>query len=160
MDKLRQLRPGLFVRLLIVGEGPERARIEKATRDLKLEERVRLVGYVRDVRPYYRMADALAISSLSEGSPNVLLEAMAAGVPIVATAVGGIPEIVTDRETALLTEPRNPAAMASALDLVLSDSRLATSLVRNARERIKSRHSPEARALFLLRQYEEIHRSR
>jgi glycosyltransferase involved in cell wall biosynthesis len=160
MDKLRQLRPGLLVRLLIAGEGPERARIEKAVRDLKLEESVRLVGYAHDVRPYYRMADALAISSLSEGSPNALLEAMAAGIPIVATAVGGIPEIVTDRETALLTEPRNSAAMASALDLVLSDSQLAASLVRNARERIKSRHSPEARALFLLKQYEEIHRSK
>lgn len=160
MDKLRQLRPGLFVRLLIVGEGPERTRIEKAVHDLKLEDRVKMVGYVPDVRPYYRVADALAVSSLSEGSPNALLEAMAAGIPVVATAVGGIPEIVIDKETGLLTEPRNPCAMASAMDLVLTDTQLAEALVRNARERIKSRHSPESRALFLLKLYEEVQHCR
>jgi glycosyltransferase involved in cell wall biosynthesis len=82
---------------------------------------------------------------------------MAAGIPVVATDVGGIREIVIHEETGLLTAPRNPCAMASAIDRVLKDTQLAESLVRNARDRINSRHSPQSRALFLLRTYEEVH---
>jgi glycosyltransferase involved in cell wall biosynthesis len=156
VNKLRVLQPELFVQLLIVGEGPERARIERAVRDCELQDRVRMVGHVRDVRPYFRMADALAISSVSEGSPNVLLEAMAAGVPVVATSVGGIPEIVTDRETALLVKPRNPDAMAAALSLLFSDSQLSESLISQAREVIKNHYSPQSRIRFLLKLYEQV----
>ena len=83
--------------LLIVGEGPERARIEAAIRHLGLSEMVTLTGQVPSAEPYYGIADLAVLSSLSEGSPNALLEAMAARVPVVATAVGGIPEIVCDR---------------------------------------------------------------
>lgn len=156
MNAIRKLRPELFVQLCIVGEGPERGRIERAVHDFKLQDRVRMVGHVRDVRPYYRMADVLAISSVSEGSPNVLLEAMAAGIPIAATSVGGIPEIVVDRKTALLVEPRKPQAMAEALNLLLSDSQLSETLVCSAREQIKSRYSPQSRTQFLLDLYAQI----
>ena len=156
INKLGQLRPDLPVRLLIVGEGPERARIERAVHNLKLQDRVRMVGHARDVRPYYRLADVLAISSVSEGSPNVLLEAMAAGVPVVTTSVGGISEIVADRETALLVEPRNPDAMAAAMNLLLSDPRLSETLVCNARKLVKGQHSPQSRARFLLKLYQEV----
>jgi glycosyltransferase involved in cell wall biosynthesis len=156
INKLGELRPDLLVRLLIVGEGPERARIERVVHNLKLQDRVRMVGHVRDVGPYYRMANALAISSVSEGSPNVLLEAMAAGVPVVATSVGGIPEIVTDGKTALLREPRDPYAMAAALSLLFSDSPLSEALVREAQELIKNRYSPHSRTRFLLKLYEQV----
>jgi glycosyltransferase involved in cell wall biosynthesis len=156
VSQLRRLRPDLFVRLLIVGDGPERGRIEQVVHDLDLEDRVTLAGHVRDVRPYYRGADVLAISSVSEGSPNVLLEAMAAGVPVAATAVGGIPEIVSDKETGLLIEPRNPQAMASAINLLFSNSDLARTLTRNAEELIRNSYSPENRARFLLKLYQKI----
>src|ERR1035438_662561 len=108
IDLLRRSRRDLHIRLLILGDGPERCRIEQLVRDLDLRDRVILLGHIPDVRPYYKQADLLAISSVTEGSPNVLLEAMAAGVPVVATSVGGIPELVADRDTALLVEPRNP----------------------------------------------------
>jgi len=156
MSKLRQSRPDLLVRLLIVGEGPEKTRIERAVYGCRMQDRVRMVGHVRDVRPYYRMADALAISSVSEGSPNVLLEAMAAGVPIVATSVGGIPEIVTDRKTGLLIQPGSPDDMAAALALLLSDPRLSESLVSNARELITNRYSPQSRTQSLVKLYEQV----
>jgi glycosyltransferase involved in cell wall biosynthesis len=155
MDKLHQLRPDFLVQLLIVGEGPERKRLERGIESFRLTERVKLVGHVRDVRPYYAGAHVLAISSSSEGSPNALLEAMVAGVPVVATSVGGIPEIVTNGETALLVRPHNPGEMASAINLVLSNAQLSQALVRNARERIKRQHSPQSRAGFLLQLYEE-----
>jgi len=155
MDKLRKLRPDLLVKLLIIGDGPERKRLERGIRSFRLRDRVKLVGHVRDVRPYYATAHVLAISSSSEGSPNALLEAMAAGVPVVATSVGGIPEIATNGETALLVTPHDAEAMASAINLVLSNAQLLQGLVRNSYERIKTQHSPESRALFLLQTYGE-----
>jgi glycosyltransferase involved in cell wall biosynthesis len=155
MDKLQQLRPDFLVQLLIVGDGPERKRLERGIKSFRLKERVKLVGHVRDVRPYYASAHVLAISSSSEGSPNALLEAMAAGVPVVATSVGGIPEIVTNGETALFVRPHNPEEMASAINLVLSNAQLSQALVRNARERIKRQHSPQSRARFLVLLYAE-----
>jgi glycosyltransferase involved in cell wall biosynthesis len=156
MDHLRRLRRDLLVQLLIVGDGPERGRIERAIRDLDLGDRITLPGHVQDVRPYYRQADVLAISSVSEGSPNVLLEAMAAGVPVVATSVGGIPEIVADKETGLLVPPSDPKAMASAINLLFSNRDLAKTLACNALELVRKWHSPQDRARFLLELYEQV----
>ena len=87
---LSHLREEAPVRLIIVGEGPERKRIEEAARGLGVDRRVTLTGFLSDPRPYYAIADVFAMSSLTEGSPMALLEAMAARVPVVATAVGGI----------------------------------------------------------------------
>jgi glycosyltransferase involved in cell wall biosynthesis len=156
VSKLRQLRPDLFIQLFIVGDGSERMSLEQLIRTEGLNERARLLGHVGDVRPYYAQADVLAITSLSEGSPNVLLEGMAAGVPVVATCVGGIPEIVTDRESGLLVKPREPEAIAAAINLLLSDAELSKMLAANAHERIRTRHSPQARAACLLQLYGEV----
>lgn len=156
IDLLRRSRRDMHIRLLILGEGPERRRIEQLVRDLDLGDRVMLLGHILDVKPYYRQADVVAISSVTEGSPNVLLEGMAAGVPVVATSVGGIPELVADRDTGLLVEPRKPQAMASAIDLLLSDSHLAETLACNALESIKRQHSPQSRARFLVELYDRV----
>ncbi|HEY1220153.1 MAG: glycosyltransferase family 4 protein [Bryobacteraceae bacterium] len=139
--------------LLIVGEGPERARIEAAVRALGLREAVTLTGHVPSAEPYYGIADLVVLSSLTEGSPNALLEAMAAGVPVVATAVGGIPEIVADRESALLVAPRNPQALSQAIRELLADQPLARSLAARASELILTRHTPEARRERLVEIY-------
>ena len=98
---------------------------------------------------YYEIADLMAISSVSEGSPNVLLEAMAAGVPVVATAVGGIPEIAKNQEQALLVPPRDPEAMARAIAVLLSDGATAHRLAAAARDLAATKYSPEQRALGL-----------
>lgn len=156
IQQLNEMRPEGLVRLLIAGEGLERRRIEEAIRRAGLEQQVTLLGHVNDVRPYYRAADVFAISSLSEGSPNALLEAMAAGVPVVATAVGGIPEIATDGETALLVPARNPRALAAALDRLLSDRSLAMNIAGRASELINSKYSPLSRAKSLVRLYERL----
>jgi len=153
---LRDARPGLALRLVIVGEGLERKNIEDAIRDSGLEQQVLLAGHVKDVRPYYRAADVMAISSVSEGSPNALLEAMAAGIPVVSTEVGGIPEIVSHRETAFLVPPRDPVALAKAIDLMLSDDGLAKQMAGRAREVIRNRYSPMSRVQSLVRLYERI----
>src|SRR5262249_52319646 len=107
--------PNIKVRLLIVGAGPERERIEQTIAALRLRDQVNLVGQVSDVSPYYELAGLFVLPSLSEGSPNVLLEAMAASLPIVATAVGGVPEIVSHDESALLIAPRDTRSMAEGI---------------------------------------------
>lgn len=130
--------------LVIVGEGPERARIEAARRRLSLESHVTLAGLQHDVATYYALADAVVLPSHSEGSPNVLLEAMSAARPIVATRVGGVPEIVTHEETALLVPPRDAQAMARALARMLSDQALRTRLAACAQVVALTSYSPRA----------------
>jgi glycosyltransferase involved in cell wall biosynthesis len=115
-------------RLVIVGEGPERQRLETSIARLGLTGRVLLPGHDDDMSRWYAMAYALVMPSHSEGSPNVLLEAMAAGLPVVATTVGGIPEIAIDRETALLVPPRDPEALARAIRTIVSDTATAAAL--------------------------------
>lgn len=156
LGRLRRARPDIDFRVLVVGEGPERERVERAAADEGITERVVFVGQVADVRPYYAAADVLALPSHSEGSPNVLLETMAAGVPAVAASVGGVPEIATHEQTALLVAPRDTAAMAESLARVLTDSRLADELAANAAALVAESYSPEAYARSLFAIYREL----
>ena len=103
-------------------------------RTANFEERIGFTGQISDVRPFYALADVFVLPSHSEGSPNVLLEAMAARVPVVATSVGGVPEIVQHEASALLVSPQTPAAMAQAIHQILTDDGLAQRLVANACE--------------------------
>jgi glycosyltransferase involved in cell wall biosynthesis len=154
--QLRDLAPSERIRLIIAGDGPEKPRIEERARSLRLLENVILPGHVHDVRPYYRAADVLAISSTSEGSPNVLLEALAAGVPTVATAVGGVPEMIEDKKSALLVPPGDPGAMAQALQKLFMDASLRKNITLNGRKLIASRYSPQSRARVLMEAYQSV----
>jgi glycosyltransferase involved in cell wall biosynthesis len=153
LESLRRLRPVVSAHLLIVGDGPERSRIEAAALSSGLAADITFTGQVPSAEPFYAIADLVVLSSRSEGSPNALLEAMAARVPIVATAVGGVPEIVSDGECALLVEPGNSERMAEAMGALLTDASLAGRLASQAHERAVSRHSPEARARRLRQIY-------
>jgi glycosyltransferase involved in cell wall biosynthesis len=155
ISRLRELAPHISTRLIIVGEGPERDRILETARACGLAESVTLAGFVRDPRPYYAIADAAVLSSLTEGSPNALLEAMAACVPVVATAVGGVPEIVQDRESALLVPSQQPDALAAALASIFADPVSASRRAAAARSLIEMRHSPQERVAHLAKIYRE-----
>lgn len=146
---LASLEPKLPVQLVFVGEGPERITVERMAHSAGLFGHVKLAGYCHDVRSYYQVADLVAIPSISEASPNALLEAMAAGVPVAATSAGGIPEIVSHEETALLVEPGDSASMAKAIHRLLRNKDLRTALVGRAQKLIQTRFSPEGRAQVL-----------
>lgn len=105
--------------LAIMGDGPERPELEARVRAGPLRDRVRFRGVVQDAGALFTAFDAFVLSSRTEGRPMVLLEAMAAGVPIVATCVGGIPEVVSPGE-ALLVPSQDVGAMADALRSVRS----------------------------------------
>lgn len=152
---LRAAEPDLKFKLLIVGEGPEQANLSRAVTERNIDSHVVFAGHVGDVAPFYAIADVLALPSHSEGSPNVLLEAMAAGLPVVATSVGGVPEIATSEVNALLVPPRDPSAFAEALRRVLTELELARTLKSNAIARA-SEFSPESHAQSLIEIYEEL----
>lgn len=142
--------------LVIVGDGPERSRIERQIQELNLGAHVSMAGQQPSAEPYYGLADVAVLSSRSEGSPNALLEAMAARVPIVATAVGGIPEMVGDHESALLVPPDNSRAMADALTAALTDRELVEKLTRRARQLVETRYSPDLRVETLRKLYRDL----
>lgn len=151
--------PQLAIRLILVGDGIERATLERTAAAPDLASSVIFAGHCSNVWPYYSLADVFALPSHSEGSPNALLEAMAAGVPIVACKVGGVPETVENDRSALLVPPAKPAAMANALARVLEHPELAARLVSNASERLVSRFSPESRYQALLQVYRSVKES-
>jgi glycosyltransferase involved in cell wall biosynthesis len=103
----------------VIGDGSERPRLEAAIRAAKQEDKILLAGHVDDAAPLFKAFDLFVLSSRTEGTPITLFEAMAAGVPIVATAVGGVPHVVSSRE-ALLVPPGDPEALAHAIRCALT----------------------------------------
>jgi glycosyltransferase involved in cell wall biosynthesis len=156
LDAIHRLPPRLDPHLLIVGDGPEREAIQTRIRALGMDGAVTLAGQTPSAEPFYSIADVAVLSSRSEGSPNALLEAMAAQVPVVSTRVGGVPEIVADGESALLVAPGDASAMADALGALLSSPELARKIAGRARELIAARHTPDARVRRLVGIYRGV----
>ncbi len=109
------------IRFWVAGEGPLRAELEGEHRALGLGDVVRFLGFREDVHDLLRAADLFCVSSYLEGLGTSTLDAMAAGLPVVATRVGGIPEAVAHGETGLLVPPRDPGALAEAILLLAED---------------------------------------
>jgi len=139
----------------LVGDGPDRGAIEREVQRLGLAAVVSLTGEREDVPGRLAGADVFVLSSRSEAMPMVVLEAMAAGLPIVATAVGGVPELVLDGETGLLVAPDDPEALAVALSRLAEDPSLRRRLGAAARARAEQHHSLDR----MHRSYAEVYRS-
>ncbi len=122
-------------RLHLVGEGPLRRRILETARNRLPGQSFQWQPGCRDLRPLYRRAGLFALSSIQEGLPNVVLEAMACGLPVVATNVGGLREVVDDATTGLLVPPRDPAALADAMARLLLEPEKASVFGRAGRRR-------------------------
>jgi glycosyltransferase involved in cell wall biosynthesis len=139
---LALLRPG-SVDAVIVGDGPDRAGLEAEIRRLGIGDRVRLLGERHDVPELLARADLFVLSSASEGMPVSVLEAMATGLPVVGSRVGGVPELVLEGETGLLVEPGDPNELAAAIDLLAADPGLRRRLGEAGRERNQGRFALE-----------------
>jgi glycosyltransferase involved in cell wall biosynthesis len=129
---------------LFVGGGELRSQLEALVRDAGLEDVVRFLGVRQDVPDLLAISDLFVLPSLWEGLPNSVLEAMAAGVPVVATNVDGSPEVVADGETGILVPPADPAALAEAICSLLQDRALRASMAEAARSRVAECFSQEA----------------
>lgn len=129
------------VRFLIVGDGPRREHLEEMVNELGISGYVLFTGFIENVAEVYSFTDVAILSSWSEGLPQSLLHAMAAGVPVVATKVGGVPEVVIHEETGILIEPGDSESLSKGIIRVLKDPLLREHMVSKAREIIKSRYT-------------------
>lgn len=148
------------VRLLLVGDGGLRDSLETQAREMGLSGLVTFAGMRTDVPEILSALDVFVLPSLWEGMPNVLLEAMAAGLPVVATAVGGTPEVVVDGVTGLLVPPRDPAALAQAIATVLRDADVRRRMGEAGRERVERCFSLEEMVRRTEDLYEELIREK
>lgn len=144
LKALAQVRArGVPLYLLVVGDGPTRSTLEALTCRLHLQEAVRFSGHLgRDPSPFHG-CDLAVLSSHSEGSPNSLVEAMAAGVPVVATAVGGVPDLIVPGATGLLVPAGDVEALAGALTGLATSSTLRLALGAAAARAASDRHAPD-----------------
>jgi len=139
----------------IIGDGRELEALRSLTSSLRLDRRVIFHGTVQNARDFLPAFDLLVLSSRTEGTPIVLFEAMAAGVPIVAAAVGGVPDVLRANTDALLAVPDDPEALASAIRSALEDPTLAIERAREARTRLGSHFSTGP----WLDSYEQLYRT-
>ena len=157
VDAVRMLREdGKQAFLLVAGSGREEARLrEQATRD-GIEDAVFFVGTRRDVPELYRAMDVFALSSLWEGGPITLLEAMASGLPVVATPVGFVPEVVRDGVNGFIVPARDPVRLGIALWRVREDPVRAAQIGREGRETVRGRYTHRHLAEKVMVVYEEV----
>lgn len=136
IDIARKHVPAL--RALLIGEGPLRSVIEEQIARSRLAPALQLTGYRGDADALIAAADVFVLSSKEEGLGTVLLDALAAGVPIAATRGGGIPEIVEHGRSGLLAEPQDPRALGEAIARILTDERLRATLKEGGAERVRA----------------------
>lgn len=150
------LQRGFDVRLVIVGEGGERANLERLIGELGLQDRVTLAGWQADVRGYFEAMDVFALSSHREGLPNVVLEAMALEVPVVATRVNGVPRLVQDGRNGFLVNAGNVDELTTALLALLGDEEFRGQFRATGRRTVEGRYSFRTRMEKMKRIYDGL----
>jgi glycosyltransferase involved in cell wall biosynthesis len=139
----RLLELGIDATLCLVGDGPDREAAERQAKDLGIARHVLQLGYQRDVSPYYALFDALVLPSANEGTPVVAIESLAAQRPVVATRVGGVPDVVTEGEDGFLVEVGDIDGLANALATLARDPELRRRMGESGRERVLPRYRVE-----------------
>lgn len=131
------------VAFLVVGDGPRRQMLAKMAKDLEIADAVIFAGARDDVPSLLKLMDVFVLSSLSEGSPNAVLEAMAAGLPVIATDVGGLPDMVIDGESGILVPPGDSEALGNAISKILEDPERAAAMGRMGLTKATDKHDIE-----------------
>jgi glycosyltransferase involved in cell wall biosynthesis len=150
---LREFPAGLFV---IVGDGPDRGALEATARELGIANHVRFLGSRRDMPQVYASLAVLVLSSVQEGLPMTLLEALAARRAVVATRVGAVPKVILHEQTGLLVQPADPQALADAIGQLLRDPSLCLRLGNAGRAHVQNYFSAEATAHAYLELYRSL----
>ncbi|MEZ6122832.1 MAG: glycosyltransferase family 4 protein [Planctomycetaceae bacterium] len=152
----RLVRSGLNVGLVIAGEGHLRSRLQNQIDELNLQDRVQLTGFLKDPRQLYRAIDVFVLSSLREGLPNVVLEAMASGRAVVTTRINGIPRLVTHGENGMVIPCGSEAHLFSALRECLEDADLRQKLAAAGRATVEGRFSFQQRMQKIVDVYRSL----
>ena len=144
------------LKVVIVGEGPDRKAIEDMVKEYGLQSNVVLAGQQSDMPGVYAAMDIFVLPSLNEGLPMTVLEAMAASRPVIATRVGAIPSVIKDGENGLLVDPRDTDGLRNALARLLSDSDLCRRMGGQAHDWVSRNYTSEVMALKYRQLYEEV----
>jgi len=144
------------LRVAIVGDGSLRNYLKKLSIQYDIDESINFLGVRKDVLEFMRKASIFVLPSRWEGFGLVLLEAMSVGVPVIATKVGGIPEIIEDSKDGILVEPENPTELANTILKLLDDEKLRDRLSRNAFQKVKMEYSIEKYAKTMLEFYRDL----
>jgi len=144
------------VKFLFVGDGPLRSKLTEQIEQMNLNNHIHFTGFRHDVKELLNMFDLFLLPSLFEGLPNVILEAMACSLPIVATAVDGTPEAIIDGECGILIPPKEPGAIVKGVIKLLDDPELAQRLGKNARTRVENFFSNDIQMQKILDLYESF----
>lgn len=142
--------------LALIGDGDERPALEQLVASLGLEDRVHLPGWADDVPAWMADLDVVALSSRNEGTPVALIEALAAGRPVVATAVGGVPFVVHDGRNGWLVPPEDPAALAEVIEACLADPAEAARRAAAGRTEVLERFAAERLVADVRALYREV----
>ncbi len=153
------VRRNANARLVLVGDGPERDSIRALVREHRLDEHVHLIGQRSDVARLLSAADIALLTSVSEGIPLTLIEAMAAGLPVISTRVGGVVEIVEEGRTGLLAPVGDDATLARLVDTLANDANLRNRMGQLGRERARELFSERQMHARYLRLYREMLRA-
>jgi glycosyltransferase involved in cell wall biosynthesis len=157
LEILRATRErGVDAVLCMVGDGPDRERLEQVAHDLGIARSTYFVGYQTDIAGYYRLFDAFVLPSVNEGTPVSAIEALASGTPVVATRVGGVPDVVTDGVDGFLVPPRDTDAAADRLAQLARDPELRARLGETGRANAQARYSVERLVDDVDRLYREL----
>ena len=146
---------GAAVRLAIVGDGELRPRLERLAGELEIRDAVEFLGFRRDLPRIAAAADVAVLSSDNEGTPVALIEAAAAGRPAAATAVGGVPEVVTE-DVGIVVPPRDPIALGRAMTRLAESPELRAKMGEGARRSALRRYSAERLLADVLNLYDEL----
>jgi glycosyltransferase involved in cell wall biosynthesis len=157
IDAVSLLAPGNSrVALALAGQGPLRSDLEAHATQLGVRDRVHFLGFQRNVADVYDAIDIFALPSVCEALPYALLEAMTSELPVVATTVGGVPEVVADGETGFLVPARSPEALARALRPLLDEPELRRRLGRAGRDRVSAHFDQRDMVARTLRVYRQM----
>lgn len=153
------IRTGTRARLVLIGDGPQRQMLEQRVAELDLERQVSLTGFQKQIPPWLAVSDCFVLPSLTEGTPMVLLEAMAMEVPIVATGVGGVPDVITDGLNGLLVPCASAEALRDGMSRIIADPELREKYRHEARKTVESRYSIQPWCDKILRFYQDVCRA-
>jgi len=145
-----------YIKFILVGDGAQKEYLEKLVAENGLKDHIIFAGFRKNVPELLSSFDLFVLPSLSEGLPTVILEAMWAGVPVIATDIGGIPEIVTDGETGFLVKPKDPDALIEKMILYLRDRALRRQISYRAKEFVVKNFSVEQKVLRLNQIYTKL----
>lgn len=144
------------VRFLLVGEGPEEKNIKKTIEELNIQKFIKILPYQENINEILSILDLLILSSVSDVFPMIILEAMRKQIPVVATKVGGIPELINSEENGILVESKNSSALSKAIISLLNDEEKRKNMGKRGKEILEKKFTKEIMVENTIKVYEEI----